>query len=174
VNLHKSNSTFFSDADINRAAFLTRHFSEALVNPELNAGSGSKSANLILSGVQARFLREVRPLQRYTITSAILTWDERSLYVVTYFTKPNSVKSTVHGGSVVRQLFGAVTDPTTHRPSNVLAIVMSKYVLRAARTKIEPLVLLRSAHFLPKADEKLDELEKLRNSGLEYVKKCMF
>jgi hypothetical protein len=156
LNLHKSNSTFFSDADINRAAFLTRTFGESLADPRLTADAAGKNANLILAGVQAKFLREVKPLQRYMMVSAILTWDERGLFVITYFVRPGRDKgiggSAKQAASPARHLFSCSTD-SKQRPSHLLAVLVSRYVARASRTKIEPLQLLQRAGLVRRRED---------------------
>ncbi|KAI0127100.1 hypothetical protein BJ170DRAFT_656324 [Xylariales sp. AK1849] len=171
VNMHKSNGTFFTDADISRAVLLTSLLSGALAQ--------LGPANFILAGVQCRFSREISPYQAYAISSRMLAWDETSLYLVTYFMKPGMTipVSEVSGGPA-----SLLKDEKLRR--NLFATMITMYVFKAGRTTISPEDVFRSAGLLVSVDQKStverddrlmdieDVVEAVRH-GLEYIRECM-
>jgi acyl-CoA thioesterase FadM len=172
INVHKSNSTFFSDADIGRAALLT-----TLLGPAL-ARLGP--ANFILAGVQCRFGREIKPYQAYAVSSRILAWDEKSLYLVTYFLRSGTnlpVDIEVIGGPAA-----LLKDEKLRR--NVFATMITKYVFKAGRRSIPPGHVFQNAGLLVSAGEKslygrgddllaIQKVEEAVKQGLGYVQGCM-
>ncbi|OBR05649.1 Capsule polysaccharide biosynthesis protein [Colletotrichum higginsianum IMI 349063] len=166
VNLHKSNSTFFTDADISRAALLTKILSPALAR--------LGPADFVLAAVQSSFKRPVAPWQAYRVSSRILAWDERSLYLVTYFTKPGTdgllAEVDLRGGPA------AVLDDKV-LSKGVFATLATKYVFKAGRTTVRPLDVLVEAGLLhhgegPGRGEAvgISEIQEGVERGLEYVK----
>ncbi|GAP87067.2 putative capsule polysaccharide biosynthesis [Rosellinia necatrix] len=171
INLHKSNSTFFLDADNNRAALLTKLLSEGLAT--------TGPSIFILAGVACKFRQEIRPFQAYTVSSRILAWNDQSLYVVTYFLKPGvrlPAEIDVLGSP------SAVLKDDKYRKS-VFAVMVTKYVFKAGRRTVPPEEVLRSAGFAVSGggggaskseggygDDSIDYAIK---SGLEYVRGCM-
>ncbi|KAL4811791.1 hypothetical protein BDW67DRAFT_189309 [Aspergillus spinulosporus] len=85
-NLHKSNSTFFADLDINRAQLLIRLFggfprwkpdTATTTSDQIEAKTKDRSLNVALGGVSSFFKREIKPLQVFEIWSRVLSWDEK-------------------------------------------------------------------------------------------------
>ncbi|BCS05486.1 acyl-CoA thioesterase [Aspergillus luchuensis] len=141
LNLHKSNSTFFTDADLSRARLLSR-----LLGPALASLGGMP----MLAAVQARFLREIRPFQRYCVTTRILAWDQRSLWTVTYF-----LRREVYKGLREVDLDGGPTavliDGNLRR--GVLAVLVSRYVVKAGRVTVPPVEVFKRAGLLVDDDD---------------------
>lgn len=172
VNIHKSNSTFFADADISRARLLTSLLSQSLA--ELGP------ANFILAGVQCKFQREIRPYQTYTISSRVLAWNDKILYVVTYFLKTGTklpFEIEVLGGPAA-----LANDEEIKR--NVLATMVTKYVFKAGRNTVAPEHIFQAAGLLLNTKEKDSEaqsgtllagedVKSYIELGLEYVAHCM-
>lgn len=172
VNMHKSNSTFFADADISRARLLTNLLSSGLakVGP----------ANFVLAGAQCKFQREIRPYQAYTVSSRILAWNDKTLYVVTYFLKIGATlpyETEVLGGPA------ALTMDERLRKS-VFATMVTKYVFKAGRTTVAPEHVFRAAGLLLDSAEKrsnaqphgglrVEDVRGAVDSGLKYVAACM-
>ncbi|KAH9904930.1 hypothetical protein F4778DRAFT_51199 [Xylariomycetidae sp. FL2044] len=133
VFLHKSNSTYFLDADVNRAA---------LLNSLLGRGLGS--AQLIIASVRCGFRREIRPYQRYWVSSRILGWDEKRLFTVTYFLQPDSpvpVEVDLAAGPAAllrHEVFGR----------RVLAVMVTKFVAKAGRVTVPPSEILQACGLL--------------------------
>ncbi|RAH53800.1 hypothetical protein BO85DRAFT_480970 [Aspergillus piperis CBS 112811] len=141
LNLHKSNSTFFTDADLSRARLLSR-----LLGPALASLGGMP----MLAAVQARFLREIRPFQRYCVTTRILAWDQRSLWTVTYFLRREVYKGLrevdLDGGPTA-----VLTDWNLRR--GVLAVLVSRYVVKAGRVTVPPVEVFKLAGLLVDDDD---------------------
>ncbi len=169
VNVHKSNSTFFLDADVSRAELLSRQFAQALVDVAREGPGATSSPGLpVLAGTQATFLRELRPFAPYNVVSRLLAWDDAALHVVTYFVKP--------GTCIDGQQEGVVGPAEVLRSDSLrratFAILVSRYVVRAGRRKIVPADLLRAAGALPADGKESEAVEEARASGLEYIKSC--
>ncbi|WQF89331.1 Putative HotDog domain superfamily protein [Colletotrichum destructivum] len=165
VNLHKSNSTFFTDADISRAALLTKLLSPALAR--------LGPADFVLAAVQSSFKRPVAPWQAYRVSSRILAWDERSLYLVTYFSKPDTdgllAEVDLRGGPT------AVLDDKV-LGKGVFATLVTKYVFKAGRTTVRPLDVLMEAGLLHHEERPgrgavlgISEIQEGVERGLKYV-----
>ncbi|GLA28324.1 hypothetical protein AnigIFM63326_005896 [Aspergillus niger] len=154
LNLHKSNSTFFTDADLSRARLLSR-----LLGPALAATGGMP----MLAAVQARFLREIRPFQRYCVTSRILAWDQRSLWTVTYF-----LRGDVYKGMMEVDLLGggpaAVLRDEKLR-KGVLAMLVSRYVVKAGRVTVPPVEVFKRAGLLIGIDDEGEKKDAFNHSN---------
>ncbi|KID93465.1 capsule polysaccharide biosynthesis protein, partial [Metarhizium majus ARSEF 297] len=172
INLHKSNSTFFADADISRAALLTKLLSVSLAD--------LGPANFILAGVQCRFGREIAPFQSYAISTRVLAWSEKSLFLVTYFLKPNVGLPAMPGWDLLGGGPSAVLVDDKYRKL-VFATMVSRYVFRAGRNAISPEEVLKQAGLLLEGNNgetatagqdptfQADDLAKIIESGLEFA-----
>lgn len=175
INLHKSNSTFFADADASRAALLTSLLSSALA---------ARGCLFVLAGAQCKFLREIRPLQRYAVASQVLTWTDKAFYTVTYFVTPRKGDAAavcgLNGGPAA-----VLRDDGLRR--KVFAVMVSKYVFKARRATVAPAEVFGAAELLVSGDEKLrarngkkggdllsvEEVEKVVQGGMQFVQDCM-
>lgn len=93
-NLHKSNSTYFSDLDISRLHLLC-----CLLNRGITGARRSKSNaeprgrySIILGGVSCIFRREIKPYERYEVWSRVLSWDRKWIYIVSHFIQRDAVR----------------------------------------------------------------------------------
>ena len=184
INMHKSNSTFFADADINRAELLTRLLSRGLATAgpapaELDSRT-TTAAMPLLAAVQCTFKREIGPFQAYDLSSRILAWDNKSLFLVTYFLRPNTrlppdVELT--GGPA------AVLGESSLRKC-VYATMVTRYVCKAGRETVLPKTVLEAAGLLVceahEADNgshgaflTADQVDQGVESGMRYVRECM-
>lgn len=172
INIHKSNSTFFADADISRANLITGLLSQALAN------LGSPA--FILAGVQCKFQREIRPYQSYVVSSRILAWSDKAMYIVTYFIKP--------GTKLARELDLLGGPEALAKDIQLRKILfgtmVSKYVFKAGRATVAPVQVFQEAGLLIEADSKdglsagngLIGSEDVATSvqvGLRYITHCM-
>ncbi|GKZ25472.1 hypothetical protein AbraIFM66951_005638 [Aspergillus brasiliensis] len=142
LNLHKSNSTFFTDADLSRARLLSH-----LLGPALASIGGMP----ILAAVQARFLREIRPFQRYSVSTRILAWDQRSVFTVTYFLKGKGysieeVDLGFLGGGGGGGPAAVLADEKLRK--GVLAVLVSRYVVKCGRVTVSPVDVFKRAGLL--------------------------
>lgn len=145
-NLHKSNSTYFSDLDVARTALVTRLYSPGvgLVSKELDAEfaaaarkegkkpPASKAMYIALGSVYCNFKREIKPFEKYEIESKTIAWDQKWMYVISFFLRPAPRK----GGQ--RVLF---------------ATALSKYVAKKGRLTVSPERVMRASGFLPPRPE---------------------
>ncbi|KAF7589410.1 hypothetical protein BBP40_004314 [Aspergillus hancockii] len=153
-NLHKSNSTYFTDLDASRSHLLSRLCYDGLrvVERELSAEGKPGMMAAIIGSVTTSFKKEIRIFQQYEVWSRILTWDRKWLYIVTYF---------VQKGSVKPRGFATGTTSNNHAPrsahsrkkSNVtepviFATAVSKYVFKKGRLTVPPEGLLRASGLL--------------------------
>ncbi|KAA8651886.1 hypothetical protein EYZ11_009909 [Aspergillus tanneri] len=148
-NFHKSNSTYFSDLDVARTALATRLYSpgSSIVSKELDAeflaasrregkpAPPRKSIYIALGSVYCAFKREIKPFERYEIESKLIAWDQKWMYILTFFLRPAPRK----GGK--RTLF---------------ATALSKYVIKKGRLTVPPERVMRASGFLPPRPEGSD------------------
>ncbi|KAL4964541.1 uncharacterized protein BDV14DRAFT_190202 [Aspergillus stella-maris] len=141
-NLHKSNSTYFSDLDVSRTALVTRLYSPGvgMLSKELDAefaenakkegkpAPPKKAMYIALGSVFCSFKREIKPYTKYEVESRVLGWDAKWMYILSFFLKPASKK----GGK--RTLY---------------ATAISKYVVKKNRLTISPERVLTKSGFLP-------------------------
>jgi acyl-CoA thioesterase FadM len=169
ISMHKSSSTFLTDADISRAALLTK-----LLSPSL-ARLGP--ASFILAAVQCNFKRPIAPWQAYRVSSRILAWDEQSLYLVTYFTKPDTKKLQTGldlcGGPVA-----VLKDKVVSK--GLFATLVTRYVFKAGQTTVRPVHILLEAGLLLSGDGGgeasalgIAEVREGVERGLEYARNSM-
>lgn len=189
INVHKSNSTFFADADVGRTGLLAGLLSDglAVLGP----------ANFILAGAQCRFLREVRPYAAYDVSSRVLGWNDKAFYVVTYFLKPGTrlpFDVEVLGGpqALLLPAGGGGGDDALRR--RVYAVLVTKFVFKAGRATVAPEQVLRASGLLvdgvgsrTDGGEKTamdvgvsgedmvsgQSIETAVQAGLDYVGRCM-
>ncbi|CAI7572298.1 unnamed protein product [Penicillium viridicatum] len=141
-NLHKSNSTYFTDLDVSRTALVTRIYSPGVGNvskeldQEFLAASKKegkpaprrKPVSIVLGSVYCTFKREIKPFELYELHSKVISWDAKWMYILTCFMRP----APRNGGEKV-----------------VLAVAVSKYVVKKGRLTVPPGRLLRASGFLP-------------------------
>lgn len=77
---HKSNSTYFEELDISRANLMSKIFQRLVLNSK-------KWPYIPVANVFTNFLKEIKPFEKYQVTSNILCWDEKWIYVLSRFTK---------------------------------------------------------------------------------------
>lgn len=130
VNMHKSNSTYFTDLDLSTMHLLCRLFKAALdptLRPKPQSPSNASSDTFgrivwFLGGTSCQWLKEIKPYQRYEMHSRVLSWDQKWLYISTHFVP---TRSTVKG-----------KETTT-----VFASAMSKVVFKEGRKTVPPAVV---------------------------------
>lgn len=141
-NLHKSNSTYFTDLDISRGALVSRLYSPGvgIISKELDqeflaasqkAGKGiprRKPIIIVLGSVYCSFKREIKAFELYEMHSKAIGWDRKWMYILTCFMRPASKP-------------GA--------PKVLLATALSKYVVKKGRLTIQPERILRASGYLP-------------------------
>ncbi|KAF2181852.1 hypothetical protein K469DRAFT_713456 [Zopfia rhizophila CBS 207.26] len=150
-NLHKSNSTFFSDLDDNRTELMLALFKD-VVKPLKRGKDSLKPKMFNLGGTSCNFKKAIPPFARFEISSRILCWDQKWFYVVSHFTKPNSNKPTRF--LVGQQATKASTAPIEMKTSEdqqdrIYATAITKYVFKAGRVTCSPDSILIECGLLP-------------------------
>lgn len=151
-NGHKSNSTYFSDLDINRTQLLSRLFKNVLSASHFDRSKRVRHLNIALGGTCCVFRREIRPLQKCEIWSRVLTWDEKWVYITSYFVSSDYTK-----------------EQNAHMPGeeNILASGIARYVFKDGRKTVRPVEALTDCGVLPlQADESWNEYEAERAKGM--------
>ncbi len=168
-NMHKSNSTYFSDLDIARQhhlAFLLRRtffesgnliqLAEAYRNGAIKhlgtpngvvASSSRKSAaseifSIMLGAVSCHFHREIPPYARFEIWTRLLSWDQKWMYTVSHFVQPGTAKPAKGDGQQ--------TDQEKERLRRaVYATSIGRMVMKRGRLTVPPELVLQAAGLLP-------------------------
>ncbi|WYZ43606.1 hypothetical protein EsH8_VII_000042 [Colletotrichum jinshuiense] len=130
-NLHKSNSTYFSDLDVARTELLAALRSQAIrggLYKEYKDG-----VQVLLASASCNFKKEIKPGVAFDMHSRILTWDRKWIYVITHFAerRKKSANGKAPSGS----------------PS-VYATAISKCVVKAGRLTVPPEKFLKAAGVL--------------------------
>jgi hypothetical protein len=124
-NWHKSNSTYFSDLDISRLVLMTRVYfgGFSVISRELASEGHTGRMSFTLGSVYCSFRRPLRPYDSYAVSSKVLAWDRKWLYIISWF------------------------EPKGR--SGVIATAVSKYVCKKGRFTVPPERLLRASGLLP-------------------------
>ncbi|KZL85733.1 capsule polysaccharide biosynthesis protein [Colletotrichum incanum] len=141
-NLHKSNSTYFSDLDVARTDLLAALRAEAI-----HGGLYKEYKNgvmVLLAGTSCIFKKELKPGAAFDMHSRILTWDKKWLYVVTHFVEKRK-GAEVYTYQPWKKL---EEGKATSQSPIVFATAISKCVVKAGRLTVPPEKFLQSAGVL--------------------------
>lgn len=136
-NLHKSNSTFFVDLDDNRTELMLALFKDAVM--PLEEGENTPKARMFnLGGTSCMYRKAIPPFAKYEISSRVLCWDQKWIYVVSHFTKPGSNKPT-------KLVLGSQEERSSSENSKdgVYATAITKYVFKQGRITCTPESVMR-------------------------------
>ncbi|KAL2758292.1 hypothetical protein ACRALDRAFT_1074948 [Sodiomyces alcalophilus JCM 7366] len=174
-NIHKSNSTYFSDLDIARTHLvthllrpglrrLTHNTQSGLVLDEQTGKPRTGRMGIMLGAVHCSFRREITGYRGYEMWTRILSWDRKWLYMVTHFV-PSGVarpteyldvkfgalrtrKGTGKDGSATPATATATADPAAWE-KKIHATAVSKYVFKLGRFTVNPSYILEASELLP-------------------------
>ncbi|GIJ86469.1 hypothetical protein Asppvi_005358 [Aspergillus pseudoviridinutans] len=170
-NLHKSNSTYFTDLDASRSYLLSALCYGGLVTVDRELAAEGKKGMLaaIIGSVTTSFKKEIRIFQEYEVWSRILTWDRKWLYLVTHFVQKGSAK--VAGDLTAKSTrldSKRSIGESKYRSSQpvIFATSISKYVFKKGRFTIPPERLLRASGLLGQ-DKKGEEKGVARPSDVQ-------
>ncbi|PGH11294.1 hypothetical protein AJ80_07194 [Polytolypa hystricis UAMH7299] len=145
-NLHKSNSTYFADFDISRTALVTDIYTPGFeltkreLDSETHAETGKKKfpgrMAVMLGSVYCSFKKEIPIYERYEMQSKVAAWDEKWLYVLTFFLRPATKKEKMRAGDEKQK-------------KTLLAVGISQYVVKKGRLTVRPARMLRASGLLP-------------------------
>ncbi|MCJ1247420.1 hypothetical protein MMC30_004634 [Trapelia coarctata] len=169
-NLHKSNSTYFSDLDVARSQLIsclfTKYFDTLSATSKEDRQKGSFS--FALGTVTCQFKREIMPYQKYEMWTRVLSWDRKWLYLVTHIVAARKVKPRSYtlqpwkkgAGNISVQKPGDGIEPN---PA-ILATSIARYVFKRGRVTIPVDTTLTAAGLLP---PKPDGISMAQTSTLE-------
>ncbi|KAK1976480.1 capsule polysaccharide biosynthesis protein [Colletotrichum cereale] len=141
-NLHKSNSTYFSDLDVARTDLLAALRAEAI-----RGGLYKEYKNgvmVLLAGTSCTFKKEINPGAAFDMHSRVLTWDRKWLYVVTHFVEKRKGAELY----TYQPWKKPVEGKTASKSPVVFATAISKCVVKAGRLTVPPEKFLRAAGVL--------------------------
>lgn len=125
------------------------------------------------------FHREIKPYQRYEVRSRILAWDQKWIFVVSYFVKPGTVPSNVAGKSLLEANLATVDADIKKENgagAGIFATAVSRYVLKKGRVTVLPETLIAELGFLGygKSDFSREgwsreEVEEVRQAGANFA-----
>lgn len=166
-NMHKSNSTYFSDMDISRTHLFTALIrngirkNSRLYGAKKNAVAGAVGATegtrgkhmIALGGISCLFKKEILPYKKYEMWTRLLCWDRKWFYLVTHLVKPGIgqpeswtlqpwKKSKSNKDVDLEKLKGAV-----------YATAIAKYVIKRGRITVPPEQALIDADMVPMKPE---------------------
>ncbi|KAL9950071.1 hypothetical protein ACHAQF_004522 [Verticillium nonalfalfae] len=170
-NLHKSNSTYFTDMDMSRG-----NFSLVLFSKPFNPMPGPRHFTMILGGTTCTWRREIKPYQAYELWTRIISWDDKWLYVVTHFVRANKFKPSEYvmqpgkGGhsqkSQVAEKKSDEQEDAEEKLKAVFASSVARYVFKNNRRTIRPEEVLAIVGLLPTNEAELVEIEASRAKAL--------
>lgn len=165
--MHKSNSTFFNDLDDNRTELMLALFKD-IVKPQKRGKDTLKSKMFNLGGTSCIFKKAIPPFTRYEISSRVLCWDQKWIYVVSHFTKLGSNKPTRY---IVSSQPSRRTDnkKVDDQQDRIYATAITKYVFKAGRVTCSPESVMLECGLLP-TPPTTEGLQGLEN-GLANIKK---
>ncbi|OWY50988.1 hypothetical protein AA0118_g7017 [Alternaria tenuissima] len=166
-NMHKSNSTYFSDMDISRTHLFTALIrngirkNSRLYGAKKNAVAGAVGATegtrgkhmIALGGISCLFKKEILPYKKYEMWTRLLCWDRKWFYLVTHLVKPG-----------IGQPESWTLQPWKKSKSNkdvdpeklkgaVYATAIAKYVIKRGRITVPPEQALIDADMVPMKPE---------------------
>ncbi|KUJ13536.1 uncharacterized protein LY89DRAFT_591482 [Mollisia scopiformis] len=161
-NLHKTNSSYFSDIDIARTHLVCTLFSTGIEHMRggTAAITGAKRPifGLALGAVSCSFKRELKPYESYELWTRVLSWDEKWIYIVTHFVRKGAVMPKKY--TLYPQQNSGDEDEIKRRDSTssvdsmdgneaVVATALSKCVFKQGRRTISPAFMLKQSGLLP-------------------------
>ncbi|KAF2491637.1 hypothetical protein BU16DRAFT_468665 [Lophium mytilinum] len=179
-NLHKSNSTYFSDFDISRTHLVSQiirtGFRKSVAQrhstfPPSAAELATKGKDFFaLGAVSCHFKREIKPYEKFEIWTRVLCWDQKWLYMVSHMVKPGVARPKHYTlqpgrrgyGSEKREQNGALGNGEAKEEEQkrmeklrgaVFASSIAKYVTKKGRLTIPPEVVLLRSEMLPPKPE---------------------
>lgn len=157
-NLHKSNSTYFSDFDVGRLELLVSLCGHGIDQTRKELAKESKEGfATMLGGVSCNFKREIKPFQAFEVWTRILCWNHKWIYVIGHFVKKGAVKPRSYtlqpwkknkanqGTEAAVKNDGTKSGP---HPA-IFASAIAKYVFKKGRLTIPPERILRASQLLP-------------------------
>jgi hypothetical protein len=159
-NIHKSNSTYFSDLDVSRThlvCYVCRGGLQALTynaqsKAVLDPATGrpvNGAMGIALGGVFCSFRREIPGYKSYELWSNLLSWDRKWLYIVTHIVAKGSKPSEWLDPRCGRMKTRKEGEPEVDYQQKIYATALSKYVFKVGRFTVNPAIVLAESGLLP-------------------------
>ncbi|KAF2119034.1 hypothetical protein BDV96DRAFT_568940 [Lophiotrema nucula] len=166
-NLHKSNSTYFSDMDISRTHLFTalirnaihknsrltghRREFEGMGATEGTAASEKRGKHMIaLGGISCMFKKEILPYQKFEMWTRLLSWDRKWFYLVTHLVRPGVGAPESYSLQPWKKGVKRVEKVDREKLKGaVFATALAKYVVKKGRITIPPEQALLDADMVP-------------------------
>jgi hypothetical protein len=159
-NVHKSNSTYFTDLDMSRG-----NLGLIILQKKWNLIPGPKHFVTVLSGAQCVWRKEIKPYERYELWTRLLSWDEKWVYTISHFVKPGFTPDefVLQPG---KKPSSRKKDSKITPEKAVFASSVARFVIKNNRKTVPPEQGLRECGMLPTDELELAEVERLR---LKYL-----
>ena len=173
-NIHKSNSTYFTDLDVARSHLVPLLCGRGIaqMRKKFAAEEDKGRLGIILGGVHCSFRREIKPFQAFEIWSRLLTWDRKWIYVINHFVEKGAVQPkgfTLQPWRKVDKDRGKQKlnetqsrhhatngkEPATIKPK-IFASSIAKYVFKVGRRTIPPTQMLEIGGLVPARPSDID------------------
>ncbi|KAF1829420.1 hypothetical protein BDW02DRAFT_165834 [Decorospora gaudefroyi] len=165
-NLHKSNSSYFSDMDISRTHLFTALIRNGIkknsrlggakksaVAAAIGGTEGTRGKHIVaLGGISCLFKKEILPYTKYEMWTRLLTWDRKWFYLVTHLVKPGVGKPagwTLQPWRKSKQPDKDEDVDPEKLMGAVYATAIAKYVIKRGRITISPEQALQDADMVP-------------------------
>ncbi|GKT64844.1 capsule polysaccharide biosynthesis protein [Colletotrichum tofieldiae] len=170
-NLHKTNSSYFADADIARAHLMSTLFAPAIEHMRGGSGAytgaGAPLFGLALGAVSCSFRREIHPGSSFDMWTRILAWDDKWFYIATHFVRKGAGNP---GTSSLYPDQGPRGDSKSFKADkDLFATALSRCVFKSGRKTASPGDMLRMAGLVPDDDVPSDDSDEESVSELQNV-----
>ncbi|KAF3000832.1 hypothetical protein E8E13_006856 [Curvularia kusanoi] len=167
-NMHKSNSTYFSDMDVSRTHLFTAIIRNGIkknsrlggnkksaLRGAVGATEGTRGSHIIaLGGICCNFKKEIKPYTKFEMWTRLLCWDRKWFYLITHLVKPGSGKPaswTLQPWRKTRAPGKEVSEEELLK--SVYATAIAKYVIKRGRITVPPEQALIDADMIPAKPE---------------------
>jgi hypothetical protein len=162
-NLHKSNSTYFSDMDISRTHLFTALIRNGIkknsrlygkrkgpaAGDTVGASENARGKHIIaLGGIACLFKKEVLPYQKFEMWTRLLAWDRKWFYLVTHLVRPGVARPKEWSLQPWKKPKADEIDREKLKGA-VYATAIAKYVIKRGRITVPPEQALFDADMLP-------------------------
>lgn len=146
-NLHKSNSTYFTDLDIARS-----HLSGILFGPLFFGSTPLGRCNLVVGAVSCVFRKEIKPYQPCEVWTKVASWDEKWIYMANHFVPQGTFRPQDYiskSSPSPPTTPGSHLAPKTELGNAVLASAITRMVFKKGRLTVSPADALEACGLLP-------------------------
>jgi len=153
-------------------------------NPAINDPAVKNGrVSISLGAVSCHFKREIAPYERYDMSTRVLAWDRKWVYLITHFVREGALQPKE---VILQPQRGTRTPKVAAKEEElkkaVFAVSVAKYVIKKGRLTIAPAEWLAQSGVLPKEGERngqtsatkrwtMEDVEARRSRGMEYAEK---